>query len=100
MLTNPDPRLTTHLFWVVYLPYNTSTTMSYAATMFFQIYASAVGIIVYACFDNLCFFLILHICGQCRIIQLSLKNLEDFTEPKNYWSNVGKIVRKHQEINQ
>ncbi|KAF7992435.1 hypothetical protein HCN44_001760 [Aphidius gifuensis] len=101
LLINPDPNLSINLFWVCWLPYNTTTTINYIITMLLQIYASFCGIIIYASFDLFIMFLILQLVGHCRIIQESLRNLkDDSNNPQVFWIKLKKIIIKHQKINE
>lgn len=101
LLINPDPSLSINLFWVCWLPYETTTTINYLITMLLQIYASFCGIIIYASFDLFIMFLILQLVGHCRIIQRSLRNLEDDSNnPQVFWIKLKKIIIKHQNINE
>lgn len=96
LIIDPDPRLNLQLFWVSYFPFaNSNHNIIYTIVMTLQMYGTASAAVSYACFDMLIWLLIIQLCGQCKIVQKSLKNL---AIGQDYWSNLRTIVKKHQEI--
>ncbi|KAF7992436.1 hypothetical protein HCN44_001761 [Aphidius gifuensis] len=100
-IIDPDPRLTTNLIWVVFLLYDTSSRINFIVTWLLQLYASAIGAVVYVSFDTLIIIIVLHICAQLKIIQLRIKKLYDNEYSKNIDITMKLIenVKKHIQLN-
>ncbi|XP_063978367.1 uncharacterized protein LOC135163103 isoform X3 [Diachasmimorpha longicaudata] len=99
-IKKPDPRLSLDFFWVSYLPFSTETMMPYVLVLSLQFLASAITGF-YFIFDGFVVMLILHICGQLKLIQISLKNLKDTltrTKGKNLQMTLGSIMEQHQRV--
>ncbi|XP_063978371.1 uncharacterized protein LOC135163105 isoform X2 [Diachasmimorpha longicaudata] len=96
-IKNPDPRLSLDFFWVSYFPFSTKTTMTYMLVLSLQFYASAITGFFFI-FDGFIVMLILHVCGQLELIQISLKNLNEaltLTKQKTLKMILGNIMEHH-----
>ncbi|THK33247.1 odorant receptor 22c-like [Diachasma alloeum] len=97
-LKNPDPRLSLDFFWVSYFPFSTKNIIIYILVMSLQFFASAITGF-YFIFDGFVVMLILHICGQLELIQISLKYLDEavtVTEGRNLRIAFASIMEQHQ----
>lgn len=86
------------MIWVVFLLYDTSNKINFIVTWLLQLYASAVGAVVYVSFDTLIIIIVLHICAQLKIIQLRIKKLYD-SDDINITMELIENVKKHIQLN-
>nr|WHS04433.1 odorant receptor 30 [Psyttalia incisi] len=95
-LPNPDSRLVTNLFWIVWLPYDTTNKIYYAISFVLQLYSSVYAALFYFIFDSFVVMLVLHLCGQFGRLQISLRHLhENHFHRANFRAKLRDIVRKH-----
>ncbi|XP_063978369.1 odorant receptor 4-like isoform X2 [Diachasmimorpha longicaudata] len=97
-IKNPDSRLSLDFFWVTYLPFSTEDFIPYITVFVLQLCASSISGF-YFIFDSFVVMLILHVCGQLKLIQISLKHLGEsltLTEGRNLRMTLGNIMEQHQ----
>ncbi|THK33245.1 odorant receptor 33b-like [Diachasma alloeum] len=100
-LKDPDPRLTMNLFWVVCLPFDTSTSINFWVALLLQFYASFSGSLSYFAFDSLVAMMIFHLCGQLDLVRLSISQLGEDSETqrvRDIQAMVRSIVKKHEKL--
>ncbi|XP_011301054.1 odorant receptor 22c-like [Fopius arisanus] len=97
-IKNPDPRLSLNFFWVTYLPFSTENTISYVTVLSLQLLASLMAGF-YFIFDGFVVMLILHVCGQLQLIQISLQHLVDnLPLIRDLRVTLRKIMEHHQRM--
>ncbi|THK33250.1 odorant receptor 4 [Diachasma alloeum] len=74
-IKNPDPRLSTNFFFVAYLPFNTTSIITYMMILSIQFYISVISTGIHLILDSFIMMLVLHICGQLQVVQESLTQL-------------------------
>ncbi|XP_011301212.1 odorant receptor 13a-like [Fopius arisanus] len=98
-IPNPDPRLVTDLFWIVWLPYNTTNPISYAVSFVLQLYSSVYAALFYFIFDSFIVMIVLHLCGQLGDLQISLQHLhENDIHKSTFQVRLKRIVQKHEKL--
>ncbi|CAD6227509.1 GSCOCT00014083001.2-RA-CDS, partial [Cotesia congregata] len=100
IVENPDPRLTLNLFWVVYLPYDTSKTSNFVLTWVIHFYTSIMSAVVYGSFDGFIVVLVFHLCGQLDLLQIWARKIADKTDLKSFKSKLRFIVKRHEQLNE
>ncbi|THK33246.1 odorant receptor Or2-like [Diachasma alloeum] len=100
-IQQPDPRLTLNLFWVAYLPIDTSKNINFAVSLLLQFYTSFIGSLAYFVFDSLIAMTTLHVCGQLDCLKLSFAQLcenENTEKPWKFQKDLRRIVQRHSEL--
>ncbi|THK33244.1 putative odorant receptor 85e [Diachasma alloeum] len=98
-IQDPDPRLVTNLFWIVWLPYDTTNGINYAVSFVLQLYSSVYAALFYFIFDSFIVMLVLHLCGQLGGLQVSLRHLHETDVHKvTFQTKLRNIVRKHEKL--
>ncbi|XP_063978374.1 odorant receptor 4-like [Diachasmimorpha longicaudata] len=98
-IPNPDPRLVTNLFWIVWLPYDTTNRINYAVSFVLQLYSSVYAALFYFIFDSFIVMLVLHLCGQLGELQISLRHLHETDDQGiTFQTKLRMIVRKHDKL--
>ncbi|KAH0554009.1 hypothetical protein KQX54_006967 [Cotesia glomerata] len=100
IVENPDPRLTLNLFWVVYLPYDTSKISNFVLTWVIHFYTSIMSAVVYGSFDGFIVVLVFHLCGQLDLLKIWARKIADKTDLKSYKSKLRFIVKRHEQLNE
>nr|WHS04435.1 odorant receptor 32 [Psyttalia incisi] len=99
-IKNPDPRLSVDFFFVAYIPFDTTDIVTYGTIFALQLYVSVMSTGIHLILDSFVVMLILHICGQLELIQLSVMQLgEHVTQDGTSFQVVlRRIVKRHQFI--
>ncbi|XP_063977355.1 uncharacterized protein LOC135162634 [Diachasmimorpha longicaudata] len=100
-LKNPDPRLTTNLFWIVYLPFGTETSINFWIALLLQFYTSFAGSLCYFAFESLIVMMIFHLCGQLDLVALSLSQFGgdgEIHQIQDIRVKLRSIVKRHEKL--
>ncbi|XP_074113177.1 uncharacterized protein LOC141536503 isoform X2 [Cotesia typhae] len=100
IVENPDPRLTLNLFWVVYLPYDTSKTSNFVLTWVIHFYTSIMSAVVYGSFDGFIVVLVFHLCGQLDLLKIWARKIADKTDLKSFKRKLRFLVKRHEQLNE
>ena len=100
--SNADPRLAYGFLFDSYFFFKTSDLFVFVPIWLGQFFGTLLSMMSYSGPDCIVSMMVLHLCGQLRIVRHSLKVLVDektLREPKIYWKRLATIVRRHEEIN-
>nr|WHS04448.1 odorant receptor 45 [Psyttalia incisi] len=100
-IKNPDPRLSMNFFFVAYLPFNSTSIVTYMMILSIQFYVSVMSTGIHLVLDSFVVMLVLHICGQQEAIQQSFTELvQDILglEKVSFQVVLKDILRKHEVI--
>ena len=98
-----DPRLTFSLFHVAYFPFDLTNSMIFVPLWISQFLTTYVSMMGYGGPDCLVSMLVLHLCGQIKIVRHALKDIVHETtvrEPKLFWRQIKATVERHEQLNE
>ncbi|KAK0158334.1 hypothetical protein PV328_009350 [Microctonus aethiopoides] len=100
--TDLDPRLSIGLPHPAYFPYDTKKLEYFLPTWIAQCITTFFCMTAYATFDTFISTMILHICGQLRVVGISLKNLVNEKNQRDsnaFLKKFSTLIKRHEKLN-
>nr|UEN71229.1 olfactory receptor 46 [Gregopimpla kuwanae] len=97
-----DSRIAFGCYFDSYFPFDTKNPIILIPIWLGQCFSTLLSMASYTGPDSIVSMMVLHLCGQLRVIRHSLKNLvneKTVRQPKNYWKTLIPIVQRHDELN-
>ncbi|XP_043284712.1 odorant receptor 4-like [Venturia canescens] len=97
-----DPRLARGFLFDSYFPFATTDLAIYLPIWLGQFFGTLLSMASYSGPDCIVSMMVLHLCGQLRILRCSLRHVVNGTtikEPHLFWKNFKVIVDRHEQLN-
>ncbi|THK33252.1 odorant receptor 13a [Diachasma alloeum] len=100
---NVDPRLSIGFLYSCVFPFDTSSRSVFIPIWIGQFFCTYISMAGYSSPVSFLGMFVFHQCGQLKLLRLRLEGIVDnetMGNPREFWRRLGKIVERHEQLNE